>query len=324
MSHHHMSKLNKIFENQTDISQKANRLKHNFNVEPCYYWDEASMPHLGQGWVVDYIILGLTFAAGVAAKAFIEEPFKRIGLKAFDAAIDFFGLFSRKIKRQKMFFYIKTNVNTTKITVFLEDSILKNNEKVQQSYQLLEKLTFLIKKQDVFVTEYCPGPFLIIYDKRCKEFTIWPCGFFFEKEKLPVTPILLSSYSWVFINEPDVQANPSLKLDNIYLIRALFHRSLGEYSIAFSYFEKTLAENGNNFEALLELGITKFEDSSFDEAVIIWKKVMDSSRDSSLKARACYNTACAYSKLGLMEKAEEILKEANELDLTGDIGRQTV
>lgn len=313
MQEHHLKTLLKDYP---DIKLRLQQLEKDFSIRPIYFWDETKLGHYGTGWVVEYIILGLTFGAGIAAKSFLEYPFKKLGEATFKATLNFFEFTADKFKRKKSFFFINTMVRNRKITILFDNKMLHNENLLNETYALLEKLSYLIEKEDVFVTDYYSGSFLVKYDSRCKECMIYPYRFDIE---CGGGSLLITNYGWALLDEPDAMKDPSLSLDNLYLIRAMIHRSLSEYSKSLSYFKKAINANPDNLDVYLEMGNTYFERKNYLEAIECWNKAIRIAEDLPFLSQLYFNVACAMVKLNDMDSATDTLIKALEAGLDKNI-----
>lgn len=290
--------LHSVLLKQSDVKKEFDELEKLYGIKPIYFWDEARRPHLGEGWVCEYIILGVTFGAGLIAKSFVEYPFKKIGESAFKAVFELFRSIAQKYKRKRSFFYIKNVIEGTTITVFLESDMLKNEKLLIETQEIVEKLTRLIQEQNEFVTYYYEGPFLVKYDSRCKDLMIYPSRFDIE---IKGGSLFTTSYGWALVDNPDSTENPAFQIDNLLLMRALFHRSLSEHTKALSYFKKAARVSTKNINVYLEMGNTLFMARRYQEAINCWQKCIDTTDNDRDKSQVYFNIGCGYAMLNRMK-----------------------
>ena len=146
---------------------------------------------------------------------------------------------------------------------------------------------------------------IIKWDTRCKEFMIYPGEFNPENSPLPI-----GEYGSLMINE---DSNPSFELVNLFIIRAIFHRSLFEYNESIDYFMKALNLSPQNPSFLLEIGTTYYLWDNLSKAIYYWERAADNAvNNSDIEGKAYFNIACAESKLGNMDKVLSMLKLALE------------
>ncbi|ODS40589.1 MAG: hypothetical protein A7315_08175 [Candidatus Altiarchaeales archaeon WOR_SM1_79] len=308
--------LHSVLLKQNDIKNEFDELEKLYCIKPIYFWDEARQPHFGEGWLCEYIILGVTFGVGIIAKSFLEYPFKKIGDSAFKAVFELFKSIALKYKRKKSFFYIKNVVEGTTITVFLESDMLKNEKLLIETQEIVEKLTKLIQEQNEFVTYYYEGSFLVKYDSRCEDLMIYPSRFDMEIEG---GSLFTTSYGWALVDNPDPTKNPTFQIDNLLLIRALFHRSLFEYTKALSYFKKAVQVSTKNINVYLEMGSTLFMARRYSEAINCWQKCIDITDNDRDKSRVYFNIGCGYTMLNSMNQAADMFSNALALGLDRSI-----
>ena len=263
--------LQDLFSSNPDIRRDSKTLQKEYGIDISYFWDEATLPHLGAGWVAEFTILGVSIGAGIAASSFLKSYFEKAGEAAWQSTIALFENIAKKLGRKRMFFFVAAPLQHIRITLLLDERILADKNLLLQSYILYGKLIQLAERNDELITAYFKGPLLIKYDNRCNDFVILPCGFEIESESGP--PLFTSQYAWVLADQPDERAKPFARLDNLFLIRAIFHRSLAEYTESFTYFEKALAKNSGNASVYLEMGATHFRQGNFQTAIDYWEKV---------------------------------------------------
>ena len=309
MQHNH---LKTVLLKDEVIKEQVEELKNHFGVDVHYFWDEDKLPHFGEGWIVHYIIIGLTFGAGIVAKELIEAPFKKLGEVGFKAICDLFRLTAARFKREKSFFFVNNLVKGRTLTIFMDNAKLSDSNFIVASQQILEKLSFLIETEDEFTTEYYEGSLLIMYDSRCEDIMIFPHRFDIEHEN---ASMLTTSYGWAMWDKPDVKKDETFRLDNLFLIRAIFHRSLHEYTTAISFFNKATKENINNMDAHMELGNTFYNMGKYHEAVDAWLRELDVTAESERLPGIYFNIGCGMVKLNNMKRAVGMFEKALESGL---------
>lgn len=313
MPHNH---LETVLLKDEVIKEQVKELKNSFGVDVHYFWDEEKLPHFGEGWICEYIILGLTFGTGIAVKELIQAPFKHLGQVGFKAICDLFRLTAARFKREKSFFFVNNVVKGRTLTIFMDNAKLSDSNFIVASLQILEKLSFLIETGDEFTTEYYEGSLLIMYDSRCEDIMIFPHRFDIEHEN---ASMLTTSYGWAMWDKPDAKKDETFRLDNLFLIRAIFHRSLHEYATAISFFNKATKENINNMDAHMELGNTFYNRGKYQEAVDAWLRALDVTAESVRLPKIYFNLGCGMVKLNNMKRAVRMFEKALESGLNGEL-----
>ena len=313
MQHNH---LETVLLKDGVIKEQVRELKNRFGVDVHYFWDESQLSHFGEGEIVNYIIVGLTFSAGIAAKTLIEAPVKKLVDIGFKAIYDLFKLTATRFKRKKSLFFMKTEVKGRTLTIFMDKAKLSDNNFILESQQVLENLSFLIEKGDEFATEYYEGSLIIMYDSRCEDIMIYPSRFDIEYES---ASLLITSYGWAIMDKPNATGDEAFRLDNLFLIRAIFHRSLHEDVTAISFFKKAIKENINNLDAHMELGNTFYRGGKYQEAVAAWLKVLDVKGESVRSPEIYFNLGCGMVKLNNMKRALRMFEKALESGLNGEL-----
>ncbi|MHC4648701.1 MAG: tetratricopeptide repeat protein [Planctomycetota bacterium] len=311
MQHNH---LENVLLKDDAIKEQVEDLKDRFGVDVHYFWDEARIPKLGAG---DYIILGLTFGVGIAAKTLIERGTEILSEIALKAIRDFFKRVADRFVTNITLFFMKTEVKGRTLTVLMDKARLSDNNFLLESQQILEKLILLIEREDEFATEYYDGPLIIKYDRRCEDIMIYPSEFDIEYKSATV---LTTSYGWAIVDKPNAAGYEAFRLDNLFLIRAIFHRSLQEYVTAFSFFKRAIKENINNVDAHIELGNTFYHGGRYREAVDAWDRALDVTAESDVRlAEIYFNLACGMVKLKNMKGAARRFEKALESGLDGEL-----
>jgi len=216
--------------------------------------------------------------------------------------------------------YSKTGA-TIHVTTVMKMFVTEDGEEAVaiapiETQEIVEKLTKLIQEQNEFVTYYYEGSFLVKYDSRCKDLMIYPSRFDIE---IGGGSLLTTSYGWAIVDNPDSTKNPAFQIDNLLLIRALFHRSLSEHTKALSYFKKAAQVSTKNINVYFEMGNTLFIARSYQEAINCWQKCIDITDNDRDKSQVYFNIGCGYAMLNRMKQAADIFRNALALGLDRSI-----
>ena len=166
-------------------------------IEPVYFRDERVHPHLGDGWICNYIIVGASMFAGVAVSSFLKAYFSKAGETAWDATVRLFERVAEKLKREKMFFYFDIRSGNIRLFAVVDEKVLNDRYFIDNGYQLLGKHLKTIEKAkqrwlgaDTFLLKYVPEDQIFLMFPMEKDFEIagkpnlaLPSAFFIEKPR---------------------------------------------------------------------------------------------------------------------------------------------
>ncbi len=298
--------LQRMLSADMELTDEVRDIGKKHYVRPIYYWDETEAGHIGAGWLIEYIVLGVGIGAGVATASFLKSYFTEAGKAAWQATVKLFRHVAEKLQRKKMFFFARTQSKSSEVVVWLDDSLLKRQDVLDQAYDMMAKLLFLIETDDVFITQHCRGTLVIKYDDRCNDLMIYMWGSHLNlPEAVPMMP-----YSWLF-HDGSYAKEEFTELHFLFLARAIFHRSLHEMKQAEEYFRNAISAKPEFPTAYFQMGNMFFLDEQYRKAINAWDKMISMEGDRGAYVdQAYFNIACAYSKMGDFDAAAENLKKA--------------
>lgn len=267
--------LQRLLSADKQIRSLADDLTRSYSLSSTRVWDERDQPHLGEGWLCEYVIYGLSTGAGLALSSFVKAYFSETGRSAWKKTVQLFSSLAAKLRRKKMVFFLSAPLGERKIFLVLDEKSLSDEEILEECNRVYGQLLQLALRNDELTTEYCPGSLLTMYDERCKDVMIYSVAFDLEQDS---AALLATPFAWIITGHSEYDKKGHYtSLSNLCLVRGVFHRSLSDFAKAREWLEKALDLEPGNLDLYLEIGRTCLWAGAYGEAVTAWKELRRSS-----------------------------------------------